>query len=456
MKPGPGDRPLATIIYAPYFTRRMAIIKESSQVAVGDGTVSVGGWVQDVRNLGGISFITMRDRDGTYQVTMPKKKIDADLFALLTGLSRETVVRITGEVKESNQTATGWEIIPSAAEVISAAAVPLPLGVVDKVNVEMDTRLNHRFMDLRKPEVRAIFELKSIMVELIEEAVRSNGFRQVYTPKIGAAGAEGGAELFRVQYFDRPAYLAQSPQLYKQILMSTGLDRVFEIGPAFRAEQSNTNRHVTEFISFDGEMSWIENEEEVMAMIEEVIDHVLRGLKERGAKQLEVLGKEINVPARPYPILTYSECLSIVQEAGLPLKEGDDLGTEGEKIVGERMAEKGCDLYFIAEYPEEAKPFYIMEKDGTPYSFSFDLDYKGQEICSGGQREHRYDVLVARMQKKGLDPEDFEFYLEAFRYGMPPHGGWGIGMERLLVKALDLPNIREAILFPRDPARLTP
>ena len=434
----------------------MAIIKESSQVAVGDGTVSVGGWVQDVRNLGGISFITMRDRDGTYQVTMPKKKIDADLFALLTGLSRETVVRITGEVKESNQTATGWEIIPSAAEVISEAAVPLPLGVVDKVNVEMDTRLNHRFMDLRKPEVRAIFELKSIMVELIEEAVRSNGFRQVYTPKIGAAGAEGGAELFKVQYFDRPAYLAQSPQLYKQILMSTGLDRVFEIGPAFRAEQSNTNRHVTEFISFDGEMSWIENEEEVMAMIEEVIDHVLRGLKERGAKQLEVLGKEINVPARPYPILTYSECLSIVQEAGLPLKEGDDLGTEGEKIVGERMAEKGCDLYFIAEYPEEAKPFYIMEKDGTPYSFSFDLDYKGQEICSGGQREHRYDVLVARMQKKGLDPEDFEFYLEAFRYGMPPHGGWGIGMERLLVKALDLPNIREAILFPRDPARLTP
>ena len=456
MKPGPGDRPLATIIYAPYFTRRMAIIKESSQVAVGDGTVSVGGWVQDVRNLGGISFITMRDRDGTYQVTMPKKKIDPELFSMLTGLSRETVVRIEGEVKESNQTATGWEIIPSAAEVISAAAVPLPLGVVDKVNVEMDTRLNHRFMDLRKPEVRAIFELKSIMVELIEEAVRSNGFRQVYTPKIGAAGAEGGAELFRVQYFDRPAYLAQSPQLYKQILMSTGLDRVFEIGPAFRAEQSNTNRHVTEFISFDGEMSWIENEEEVMAMIEEVIDHVLRGLKERGAKQLEVLGKEINVPARPYPILTYSECLSIVQEAGLPLKEGDDLGTEGEKIVGERMAEKGCDLYFIAEYPEEAKPFYIMEKDGTPYSFSFDLDYKGQEICSGGQREHRYDVLVARMQKKGLDPEDFEFYLEAFRYGMPPHGGWGIGMERLLVKALDLPNIREAILFPRDPARLTP
>ena len=427
----------------------MAIIKASSQVAVGDGTVSVGGWVQDIRNLGGISFITMRDKCGTYQVTMPKKKIDPELFGMLTTLSRESVVRIEGEVKESNQTATGWEIIPPAA-------VPLPLGVVDKVNVEMYTRLNHRFMDLRKPEVRAIFELKAIMVELIEEAVRTNGFEQVYTPKISAAGAEGGAELFRVQYFDRPAYLAQSPQLYKQILMSTGLDRVYEIGPAFRAEQSNTNRHVTEFISFDGEMSWIADEEEVMAMIEEIVDHVLRGLKERGAKQLEILGKEINIPARPYPILTYSECLSIVQAAGLLLKEGDDLGTEGEKIVGEHMAAKGCDLYFIAEYPEEAKPFYIMEKDGTPYSFSFDLDYKGQEISSGGQREHRYDRLVERMEKKGLDPEDFSFYLESFRYGMPPHGGWGIGIERLLVKALDLPNIREAILFPRDPARLSP
>ncbi len=434
----------------------MTIIKQSNEVAVSDGNVSVGGWVQDIRNLGGISFITMRDRAGTYQVTMPKKKIDPELFGMLTGLSRETVVRIDGEVKESNQTATGWEIIPTGAEVISAAGVPLPLGVVDKVDVQMDTRLNHRFMDIRKPEIKAIFELKSLMVDLIEEAVSEMGFTRVYTPKLGAAGAEGGAELFKVQYFDKPAYLAQSPQLYKQILMASGLDRVYEIGPAFRAEQSNTNRHVTEFISFDGEMSWIEDQVEVMRAVEQIVDHILTGLKEKGAKQLEVLGKEINVPARPYPILSYSECLSIVQAAGMDLKEGDDLGTEGEKVVGEHMAAKGCDLYFIAEYPEEAKPFYIMEKDGTPYSFSFDLDFKGQEISSGGQREHRYDKLVERMQKKGLDPEDFGFYLEAFSYGMPPHGGWGIGIERLLVKALDLPNIREAILFPRDPARLSP
>ena len=434
----------------------MCTIKDSSNIKAGDGIVTIKGWVQDIRNLGGISFIALRDRYGVIQLTLPKKKIDPELFGSITKLSRESVISVVGEVKGSNQTDLGVEVIPQSFVLESEAAVPLPLGVIDKVTAELDTRLNNRFMDVRKPEIKAIFELKSMMVELIEEAVRSNGFTQVYTPKIGAAGAEGGAELFKVKYFEKDAYLAQSPQLYKQILMSTGLDRVFEIGPAFRAERSNTNRHVTEFISFDGEMSWIDNEEQVMAMIEEIIDHVLRGLKEKGAKQLALLGKEITVPARPDPILTYSECVKIVNDGGLDIKEGEDLGTEGEKIVGDYMMAKGSDLYFIAEYPEEAKPFYIMEKDGTPYSFSFDLDYRGQEISSGGQREHRYDKLVARMEKKGLNPDDFGFYLDAFKYGMPPHGGWGIGIERLLVKMLDLSNIREAILFPRDPARLAP
>jgi aspartyl-tRNA synthetase len=239
-------------------------------------------------------------------------------------------------------------------------------------------------------------------------------------------------------------------------MMSTGIDRVFEMGPAFRAEHSNTNRHVTEFISFDGEMAWIEKEEDVMAMIENIIDHVLVQLKEKGKKHLDVLGKEISVPKRPYPLLSYTECLKMVNDGGIPLKNGDDLGTEGEKIIGEIMAAKGYDLYFIIEYPEEAKPFYIMEKKGTDLSFSFDLDYKGQEISSGGQREHRYPELIRRMEKKGLNPQDFASYLDAFKYGMPPHGGWGIGVDRLITKILDLPNVREAILFPRDTVRLAP
>jgi nondiscriminating aspartyl-tRNA synthetase len=434
----------------------MVAIRDSGSIAVGDGTATVKGWVQDIRNLGGISFLTLRDRYGTIQITMPKKKIEPELFDRITRLQRESVIAVTGEVKESGQTALGLEVIPSALEVYSEAAAPLPMGVIDKVNVEMDTRLDNRFMDLRKPETRAIFELRSMMVRLIFEAVSDEGFINVSTPKIVASGAEGGATLFSVDYFGKPAFLAQSPQLYKQMLMSTGMDRIYEIGPAFRAEHSNTNRHVTEFISFDGEMSWIEGEEDVMNMIQKIIDRVLRGLKEQGKRQLAILGKDISVPALPYPVLTYKECLATVRQQGLKLDDGEDLGTEGEKIIGEYMAQKGFELYFISEYPEEAKPFYIMEKDGTPYSFSFDLDYKGQEISSGGQREHRYNQLVSRMEKKGLDPEDFTFYLDAFKYGMPPHGGWGIGIDRLIVKMLDLSNVREAILFPRDVGRLSP
>jgi len=435
----------------------MTPIKNSGNIGdAADSVVTVKGWVQDIRNLGGISFLTLRDRYGTIQITMPKKKLDPELFDSITRLSRESVISVTGEVKSSNQTALGVELIPTVFEVLSSAEVPLPMGVIDKVNVEMDTRLNNRFIDIRKPEVKAIFEIRSVVIGLISEAMTKNGFVNVNTPKIGASGAEGGATLFNVDYFGKPAYLAQSPQLYKQILMSTGLDRIFEIGPAFRAEHSNTNRHVTEFISFDGEMSWIEKEEDVMKMIEETIDYVLKGVKERCSDQLQILGKEISIPTLPYPILTYSECLKMVQDGGIPLKEGDDLGTEGEKLIGDIMAEKGFELYFIAEYPEEAKPFYIMEKDGTSYSFSFDLDYKGQEISSGGQREHRYDILVERMKKKGLDPVEFSFYLDAFKYGMPPHGGWGIGVDRLVTKILDLPNVREAILFPRDMSRLSP
>ncbi len=433
-----------------------ATCRDSSTIRKDDGKVTVKGWIQDTRNLGGISFVTLRDRFGTIQITLPKKKIEESLFKTLTTLARESVVAVTGEVKESNQTELGLELIPESVEVYSEAATPLPMGVIDKVNVEMDTRLNNRFMDLRKPEVRAVFELKSIMMRLIVEVMEENGFTQVYTPKIVGSGAEGGATLFQIEYFGRPAYLAQSPQLYKQMLMSTGLDKVFELGPAFRAEKSNTNRHVTEFISFDGEFTWINNQEDVMHMIETVIDYVLKGLKERGKKQLEILGKEINVQPTPYPILTYAECLKIVNDAGLKLNDGDDLGTEGEKIVGDYMAKQGKDLYFIAEYPEAAKPFYIMEKDGTPYSFSFDLDYKGQEISSGGQREHRYDRLIARIEKLGLNPDDFTFYTDAFKFGMPPHGGWGIGVDRLITKMLDLPNVREGILFPRDMTRLLP
>ena len=418
--------------------------------------VVVKGWAQEIRNLGGISFLILRDRHGTVQITAPKKKIDPAVMTSLTALARESVVKVTGTAKAAGQVKGGVEIIPAKLEILSPAASPLPMGVVDKVNVEADTRFDHRFMDLRKPEVRAVFEIKSLTLNLIDQFLVEEGFTEVFTPKIVASGAEGGATLFQLKYFDKMAYLAQSPQLYKQMLMSTGLDRVFEIGPAFRAEPSDTARHVSEFISFDGEMAFIESMGDVLDVIERCTQAVIKGVDQKARPQLEVLNATISVPKAPYPVVEYKDAVEMVQATGMNIKLGDDLGTEGEKALGEVMREKGHDMYWIVEYPEEAKPFYIMEKDGTPYSYSFDLDYKGQEISSGGQREHRYDHLIARMRKKGLDPESFRFYLDAFQFGMPPHGGWGLGVERMVQKMLNLPNIRETILFPRDRIRLVP
>jgi len=421
-----------------------------------DREVIVQGWVQDVRNLGGISFVILRDKHGVLQIAVPKKKVPLEIFEVLTAIPRESVVRISGVVKESKQAKMGFEIVPTSVEVLSRAASPLPLGVVDKVGVEVETRFNNRFMDLRKAETRAVFEIKSLVLDLINDYLRNEGFVEVFTPKIVASGAEGGASLFEIKYFDRAAYLAQSPQLYKQMLMSTGLDRVYEIGPAFRAEPSDTIRHVSEFISFDGEMAFISSQRDVMDTIEGCMLSVVKGVMERGSKHLEALGTTVTLPRSPFPVLTYSNAVEILISEGRPIEEGEDLGTEDEKALGEVMRSKGHDMYWILEYPEASKPFYIMEKDGTPFSHSFDLDYMGQEIASGGQREHRYDMLVSRMEKKGLDVSSFKFYLDAFMYGMPPHGGWGLGLERLVQKMLGLPNVREAILFPRDRNRLTP
>lgn len=418
--------------------------------------VAVKGWAQEIRNLGGISFLIIRDRYGLIQVTAPKKRIAPEVMSILTGLPRESVVKVTGTAKAAEQAKGGVEIVPSAIEVLGVAASPLPMGVVDKVNVEADTRFDNRFMDLRRPETRAVFEIKSMVLDLIGDFLTAEGFLEVFTPKIVASGAEGGATLFQLKYFDRMAYLAQSPQLYKQMLMSTGLDRVFEIGPAFRAEHSDTVRHVSEFISFDGELAFIDSMNDVLDVVERCCQSVIGGIVKNAAPQLETLGASVTVPRAPYPVIEYRDAVEMVQATGMRIDLGDDLGTEGEKALGEIMKERGNDMYWIVEYPEEAKPFYIMEKDGTPYSYSFDLDYKGQEISSGGQREHRYDRLVQRMQGKGLDPNAFNFYLDAFKFGMPPHGGWGLGVERLVQKMLDLPNIRETILFPRDRIRLVP
>lgn len=427
--------------------------------ALFDKRVTVGGWVQDLRNLGGISFLQLRDRYGVIQVTTLKKR-SKELFELVASIPRESVVLVTGTVKESREARAGFEILPESIEVLNRAETPLPLGVVDKVGADLDTRLNNRFMDLRKEEVRAIFSIRAKTLDGIRSYLVSEGFVEVSTPKIVAAGAEGGATLFPIKYFDKQAYLAQSPQLYKQNLMATGLDRVFEIAPAFRAEASDTVRHIAEFTSLDVELAWIRSSEDVMAIAEGIVVSSLAHVKEHAREELKTLGISIETPKTPFPRVRYSEAVDMVRAEGVSIEHGEDLGTEGEKALGDvMMREKGCELYFITEFPTSLKrgTFYAKRYDEDPDTTGyFDLDYRGQEIVSGGQREHRYDVLVEQMRENGLNLESFEFYLKAFRFGMPPHGGFGFGIERYIQKMLNLPNIREAVLYPRDRVRLVP
>jgi aspartyl-tRNA synthetase len=418
--------------------------------------VAVAGWVEDVRNLGGIAFVVLRQAGGTLQLTV-KKKGREDLFTKVADLARESAIVARGVVQASGEARNGWEVLAASVDVLSPAAAPLPLPVADKVGAEMDTRLDNRFLDLRKPERRAVVRVRSVVLEAIRAHLRRQGFVEVQTPKLSGAGAEGGATLFETTYFGRRAYLSQSPQLYKQILMATGLDRVYEIGPAFRAEPSDTVRHVTEFTSFDAEMAWIDGPEDFLRVLEETLAFAVEAVRTDAKGELELLGASPPAVRLPLRRLPYAEALEILRGRGKRVREGDDLDTEAEKVLGAAMAGEGHDPYFITGYPTAIKPFYIMAKDDEPEaSLSFDLELRGDEMASGGQREHRHEVLLARMKSRGLDPEDFGFYLKAFRYGMPPHGGWGFGIDRFVQKILDLPNVREAILFPRDRNRLVP
>lgn len=421
--------------------------------------VTVGGWVQDIRNLGGISFLQLRDRYGVVQVTTLKKR-NKDLFDAVTAVPRESVLLVTGTVKESKEARAGFEILPDQVVVLNKAETPLPLGVVDKVGADLDTRLNNRFIDLRKEEIRAVFEIEAKAIEGIRRYLISNEFVEVSTPKIVAAGAEGGATLFPIKYFDRNAYLAQSPQLYKQNLMATGLDRIFEIAHAYRAEASDTIRHIAEFISLDVELAYIESSDDIMAVAEGLTVSSIHYVREHAQKELKKTGTTLEMPLTPFPKVKYREAVEIVKAEGLKIEHGEDLGTEGEKALGVYMSrEKKADLYFITEFPTSLKKgtFYAKRFDDDPETTGyFDLDYRGQEIVSGGQREHRYDVLVEQMRENNFSLDSFEFYLKAFRFGMPPHGGFGFGVERFVQKMLDLPNIREAVLYPRDRSRLVP
>ncbi|MEM0163419.1 MAG: aspartate--tRNA(Asn) ligase [Thermoplasmata archaeon] len=414
--------------------------------------VIVDGWLQETRVLGNIAFLILRDREGSAQVTLFKKQFGPEKFKMLCNLPRESVLEVSGIVQKNENVSLGFEIIPENIEILNLAKSPLPLGIIDKVNTDLDTRLNTRFLDLRKPEVQAMFKIKSTLLESIRNTLLENEFIEVHTPKIVATATEGGTELFHVQYFENDAYLVQSPQLYKQIMMSAGFDRVFEIAPAFRAEEHNTVRHLNEFISIDVEMSFCDDED-AMKLLEIVIANAISHVKERRKKELEILGLNWTVPEIPFKRFDYEFLRALVNESGLKMDFGEDFSAEAQAIIGAKYP----DFYFIKNWPIEARAFYVYPDPANPkFGKAFDLQYGERELTSGAQRNHDYESLKNALISKNLNPDNFEFYLKAFEYGMPPHAGWAIGLERLTMILSNAKNIREVSLFPRDRRRIVP
>ncbi len=415
---------------------------------------TVHGWVHSIRDIGGLKFVMVRNRDGMVQVTVKKGVASETVVQAVSGLGREDCVSVTGQWKDSKQAPGGKELVPSRITIISKAESPLPLETNEKIESGKATRFQYRFIDVRKPEVTAAMQVRSAVSAALRDYFIKQGLVEVHTPVIQAAGAEGGSTLFPLVYYNKEAFLRQSPQLYKQILMASGLDKIFEIGPAFRAEKFHTRRHVSEFISVDVEMAWISGYEDVLQFIEHMIVAVVKHVQEACGKELEILGKKLEIPKLPFPRVTYDQAVEIVNKNGGKVKWGEDLEDPQERVLGDEMKKKGHAWYFITGYPAAIKPFYVM-MDGK-VSRGFDLAYNGLELASGGQREHRVEQLTAVMKQKGLDPKNFTFYTDAFRYGMPPHGGFGLGFDRLVQQITGLDNVKEVILFPRTPEMLVP
>ena len=420
-------------------------------------TVTVAGWVHEVRDLGGIAFLILRDTTGKIQVKFEKDGMDDDLVETGLNVPRESVVTVSGAAEEEPRAPTGIEITPESVAVLAESDTQLPLDPSGKVDAELSTRLDNRTLDLRKAEVQAIFEIRATVLRSVREAFRDLGCTEINTPKIVATGTEGGTELFPITYFGEEAFMNQSPQLFKQLMIGSGLERVFEIGPIFRAEEHNTPRHLNEATMIDFESAFF-NHTEAMDACEHVVRSAYEGVAESCESELETLGLDdaFDVPDEAFPRLTYQEAIERINATGEldeQLVWGDDLPTEGERALGDDVGQH----YFITDWPSEIKPFYIKDHDDDEQlSTGFDMMHPVMELVSGGQREHRYDHLVGGFEQQGLDPEQFEYYTKMFKYGMPPHAGWGMGVERLVMTMLGLENIREAVLFPRDRQRLSP
>lgn len=423
-------------------------------------TITIEGFVDNIRNLQWVQFVILRDISGKVQVTIEKsEEKNKEMVELIEHLPLESTVKITGTLLESPKVKlNGMEFIPATIEVTSRSEHELPFNYKDLNNVLSDTRMDYRFIDLRSERNQLIFNVQSIMVNALREFVLKNDFTEIHTPKLIGTASESGSEVFEVKYFDRKAYLAQSPQFYKQMAMAAGLERVFEVAPAFRAENSNSNRHTTEFTSFDIEFSYIDSYKDVMRFEQDLLKYMLNTVNDKyGDKIKEAFGIDVVVPTKEFPVIKLNDLYQELEKRygyQIPVEDVGDLNSETEKLASRfAMEEYHSEFLFITDYSKTKRAFYHMRENDVPQGY--DLIWRGMEITTGAQREHRYEELVKQAQEKGLG-EDVKFYLEFFKYGCPPHGGFALGIDRLTMLLLGLPHLRDAMYIYRNPDRLEP
>jgi len=431
--------------------------KISSLAALPDGPVTIGGWVETLRDQKRIQFIIIRDESGSVQVTYPRPAEEDALADQVSALTGGSFVIIKGNLKHDERVKLGGiEILLEELEVVSASLPDSPIAE----DTSIDKRLDWRFLDYRRPELNLLMRVQTTIEKTWREMWLENDFVEIHSPKLMASPSESHAELFRLEYFEGHAYLAQSPQFYKQMAMSSGLDRVFEIGPVFRADPSFTSRHATEFVSVDIEMSWIDSHEDIMQFQEQLMVKAISAVKEAHGEEIkELYGIDVVVPATPFPRIPLAQAHEIIEQRGYKVPRTDgDLDPEGERQIAQYALEEfGHEFVFLTDYPKNIRPFYHMRHADNPdLTKSYDLVWKGTEITTGAQREHRVAVIEAQAKEKGLELEGLDFYLDFFRYGVPPHGGFGMGLTRVTMLLLNLPNIREASFLFRGPNRLQP
>lgn len=418
--------------------------------------VKVQGFVATIRNQKRMVFLLIRDHTGTAQAVHDKVDGDQAVTAALSSLTEESAIEITGIVVPNAQVRLGQlEVQLKGVKIVGAAATPLPIAP----DSALDKQLDWRFLSLRQPENLLVFKVQTTLERAMREFWAEQGFLEIHSPKLMGAASESGAELFQLEYFGRMASLAQSPQFYKQMAMAAGFDRIFEIGPVFRANPSFTSRHDTEFTSVDMEFSWVDSHEDVMKMEESWLTHIIRRVVETHGSEIEqVFGVKLITPELPFPRITLRRARKILADRGHIIPEGTDLDPEGERQLARYVAEKhGHEFVFVTDYPVDVRPFYHMRHEkNRKLTKSFDLLWKGLEVTTGAQREHRPDVLEKQAVEKGHDLAPLSDYIAFFRYGCPPHGGMGVGLTRLLMIMLGRGNVREVTYLYRGPNRLTP